>query len=184
MKELRYQLKYALPVWFTMLITSFLPENRYTQRLRGRLIAGIVGSGTRLAVASDVKLVNVENLVLGNDVYIGPGVWMNAIGGVVLEDEVMLGPYTCIATAKHGFIKGSARFGGGHIAPVAIGRGSWLGSHVTVAPGVTLGPGNVVAANSVVNRDTPADVLIAGVPAVIKGPRVDDPGTIRRRADV
>jgi hypothetical protein len=50
-------------------------------------------------------------------------------------------------------------------APVRIGDGSWLGARAMVLPGVTIGKRVVVAAGSVVTRDVPDDVLVAGNPA-------------------
>ena len=52
--------------------------------------------------------------------------------------------------------------------PITIGEDCWLGGNVTVCPGVTIGNRVIVAAGSVVTRDIPDDVLVAGVPAVVK----------------
>jgi maltose O-acetyltransferase len=54
--------------------------------------------------------------------------------------------------------------------PVHIGRGVWLGARVMVLKGVTIGDNTVVAANSVVTRDLPANVLAGGTPAQIIRP--------------
>jgi acetyltransferase-like isoleucine patch superfamily enzyme len=51
------------------------------------------------------------------------------------------------------------------VAPVHIGAGAWLGQNVVVMPGVTIGEGAVVGANSVVTRDVPARSVAAGAPA-------------------
>jgi acetyltransferase-like isoleucine patch superfamily enzyme len=49
--------------------------------------------------------------------------------------------------------------------PVLIKRGAWLGQNVVVCPGVTIGRGAVVGANSVVNQDLPDHCVAAGAPA-------------------
>jgi hypothetical protein len=41
----------------------------------------------------------------------------------------------------------------------------WLGDHATVLKGVTIGANSVVAARSVVTKDVPANVIVAGNPA-------------------
>jgi len=51
---------------------------------------------------------------------------------------------------------------------IRIGNDCWLGANVTVCPGVTIGDRVIVAAGSVVIRDVPSDVMVAGNPAVIK----------------
>ncbi|MPN02196.1 Maltose O-acetyltransferase [bioreactor metagenome] len=51
--------------------------------------------------------------------------------------------------------------------PVVIKQNAWLGSGVTVLPGVTIGKNVIVAANSTVTKDVPSDVIVAGTPAKI-----------------
>ena len=53
-------------------------------------------------------------------------------------------------------------------APVFIGKNCWVGANSTILPGVTIGDFSVVAAGSVVTKDVPSGVLVAGVPAEIK----------------
>lgn len=54
------------------------------------------------------------------------------------------------------------------IEPVIIGNDVWVGANSTILPGVTIGDFSVVAAGSVVTKDVPSGVLVAGVPAEIK----------------
>ena len=54
------------------------------------------------------------------------------------------------------------------IEPVIIGDDVWIGANSTILPGVTIGDFSVVAAGSVVTKDVPSGVLVAGVPAEIK----------------
>ena len=53
-------------------------------------------------------------------------------------------------------------------ASVKIGNNVWIGANSTILPGVTIGDFSVVAAGSVVTKDVPPGVLVAGVPAEIK----------------
>jgi maltose O-acetyltransferase len=43
----------------------------------------------------------------------------------------------------------------------------WLGGSVVICPGVTIGRGSVVGAGSVVTKDVPSGVVVAGNPARI-----------------
>ena len=52
-------------------------------------------------------------------------------------------------------------------APVHIGDHVWLCSGCTIMPGVTIGEGAVIAANSTVTKDVPAHSLVAGSPAKV-----------------
>ena len=50
---------------------------------------------------------------------------------------------------------------------VVIGDNVWLGDKVSVLPGVTIGEGAIVAANSVVTHDVPPFCVVAGCPAKV-----------------
>lgn len=52
-------------------------------------------------------------------------------------------------------------------AEIFIGNDVWLGMNVVVLKGVIIGEGTVVAANSVVTKSLPANVIAAGVPAKV-----------------
>ena len=53
-------------------------------------------------------------------------------------------------------------------APVTIGNDCWIGANSVILPGVTIGNYSVVAAGSIVTKDVPSGVLVAGNPAIIK----------------
>lgn len=50
-------------------------------------------------------------------------------------------------------------------APVMIADKSWIGMHVIILKGVTIGEGAVVGAGSIVTQDVPPYTLVAGNPA-------------------
>ncbi len=184
MKELRYQLRYALPLWLVGLFTNFWPDNRVTIRIRGMLMSLCVGRcGRNFTAGRDVTILAANRLNLGENVYLAKGTWINAIGGVRIEDDVIFGPYVVVASSTHGFKDGSARFGGTHPAPIRIGRGSWLAAHAVVTAGVTIGRGNLIAANAVITKDTPDNVMVGGVPGKVIGPREDNPSEITSRRE-
>lgn len=55
-----------------------------------------------------------------------------------------------------------------------IGNDVWLGQNVTVMPGVHIGDGAIIAANSVVTKDVPAYHIAGGNPAQLLKKRFDD----------
>ncbi len=52
-------------------------------------------------------------------------------------------------------------------APVRIGDNVWIGMGAVVLKGVTIGDNSVVAAGAIVTKSVPANVVVAGNPAVI-----------------
>ncbi|HEC34969.1 MAG TPA: acyltransferase [Anaerolineae bacterium] len=168
LKELYYQLRYELPIWLLWLLTTWWPNNRITIKMRGFLHRPFFKKcGQNLQMASGVRLLNTYNIEIGNDVYISYSAWLNGLGGIVIEDEVVIGPYVTISSLTHCYQNSSFRFGGARSAPVIIGRGSWLAAHASVSYGVTIGSGCLVAANAAVTKDVPAGSMVGGVPARI-----------------
>lgn len=100
-------------------------------------------------------------LRIGDRVFVNCGTVILAVASIVIGDDVALGNEVYLMDSNSHGIEGAA-----HVeAPVQIGDGSWLGARAMVLPGVTIGRRVLVAAGSVVTRDVPDDVLVAGNPA-------------------
>jgi len=108
-----------------------------------------------------------SSIEVGRNVFIANYCWLQGKYGIVLEDEVAMGPFTCLASQNHGSVNRSWRYGQGKGAPIVLRRGSWTGSHVVITAGVTIGEGSAVGAGAVVTKDVPPDTLVAGVPATV-----------------
>lgn len=107
------------------------------------------------------------NITVGKNVFINAGCQFQDHGGIVLEDGVLIGHNTVIATLNHDqdFRRRSSLIP----KPVRICRDVWIGAGCVICPGVTVGEHSIVAAGAVVTKDVPPDVVVAGVPArVIK----------------
>lgn len=82
--------------------------------------------------------------------------------------QCMIGPHCYITDHDHTFTAGAAPSEGAlKSAPTRIEDRCWLGAHVTVLKGVTIGEGTVVGAGSVVTKSLPAGVVAVGNPARI-----------------
>jgi acetyltransferase-like isoleucine patch superfamily enzyme len=77
----------------------------------------------------------------------------------------MFGPFVSIFAATHETEVQSRRDNVEYAREVTIGDDCWIGGHVTILPGVTIGQGCTVASNSVVTRDVPEWSVAMGVPA-------------------
>jgi maltose O-acetyltransferase len=111
---------------------------------------------------------DVGNIYIGNDVHLGPGALFEGAGGITIEDGTVVGPKVTIFSRTHNFEVNLTSLPFDNkvlIAPVRIGRFVWIGSHVIVLPGVTIGEGAVVGAGSVVSKDVPKGAIVAGNPA-------------------
>jgi len=158
-------LKYAWFI-FIMKLTGFLPDFVPVMRLRGFLLRPCFRRcGRNFQICSHAMIVYTSNVSIGDDVYIAYGCWIQGLGGVTFEDQVMLGPYTILASSNHTLMDGSYRFGPPRMAPIVMKRGSWTGAHVVITPGVTVGAGAACAAGAVVTKDVPDYAIVGGVPA-------------------
>jgi acetyltransferase-like isoleucine patch superfamily enzyme len=114
-----------------------------------------------------------QTLVSGpGRIRIGTGVFLNA--GTVIYSELAVTIGDDVALANEVYVMDTPSHGiegrDPHPAPVVIGSGTWVGARAIVLPGVTIGSRVVVGAGSVVTRDVPDDVLVAGNPARVVRP--------------
>lgn len=154
--------------WFCLVtkLTGWVPDFQFVMRLRGWLVRPCFRRcGRNFQLGSGVMIVYTTHVTIGDDVYLAYGSWIQGYGGVTLEDQVMLGPYTILASNNHTRQDRSYRFGAPACAPVVLRRGAWTGAHVVVTAGVTVGIGAACAAGAVVTRDVPDDAIVGGVPA-------------------
>ena len=107
-------------------------------------------------------------LRIGNRVTATGALQVIAHERIIIEDDVMFANNVFVCDGLHGFERGDVPYkyqGIFRIKPIRIGRGSWLGQNVVIMPGVTIGELCVIGANSVVNKDIPANSVAAGSPA-------------------
>lgn len=84
---------------------------------------------------------------------------------ITIGDNVMVGPNVCFTTATHPTDPKQRLAGVEYAIPITVGNNVWFGCNIAVLPGVTIGDGAVIAAGCVVNKDVPANAVVAGVPA-------------------
>lgn len=134
---------------------------------RGHLTSKVLKScGSNLKIASLVNIYNPNRLSCGDNVYIGYCTYIGG-GDVYLDDEVIIGPFCSIVAGNHTPKEGSYRFGPYDYGQIKIGKGTWLGSHVTITSNVIIGKGCVIAANAVVTKHVPDYTMVGGVPAKV-----------------
>ena len=105
-----------------------------------------------------------RGLVLGRNVELNDGFFLDPSHCflITIEDGVTFGPGVRVFAHDASSLKclGKTRIGLVH-----IGRNCFIGAGAVILPGVTIGEGSIVGANSTVNRNIPAGEVWAGVPA-------------------
>ncbi len=151
--------------------------------------------GKRSVLSLPCRLAGAHCISIGSRVFLGSGSWLQAlpregrpaprlvigdgtcVSGtcvlsaaheVVLEDNVLLARNVYISDHIHAYADTSRPIlaqGLDKVDPVRVRAGAWLGQNVVVCPGVTIGRGAVIGANSVVTKDIPDWSVAVGAPA-------------------
>ena len=138
-------------------------------QFRGRRVFG-----RSVAIFGPFTVVHPKNVRIGEGCAINHGVFILGHTSIEIGDHVILSARAMLIDAGlelAGFAQTDApRHKAG---AVKIESRVWIGAQAIILPGVTVGRGSVVGAGSVVTRDVPPGVVVAGNPARIIG-RVDD----------
>jgi len=106
----------------------------------------------------------------GTNIYLGDKVYFNFDCVILDVCDVHIGSFVFIAPGVHIYtathpleadLRRHQEFG----KPVTIGSDVWIGGRAIICPGVTIGDRSVIGAGSVVTKDVPAGVVVAGNPA-------------------
>jgi len=98
---------------------------------------------------------------MGKNVFINHDCTFLDIGGITIEDEVLIGPKVSLITEGHPLNPAERK--ALTVKPIVIKRNAWIGAGAIILPGVTVGENAVVAAGAVVNKDVPSNTVVAGI---------------------
>lgn len=109
------------------------------------------------------------NIDIADNVFIGRGTIIDANRSIRIGENTFIAPYCHITDSSHSFADSNLpiRLQGCEYKPIVIGADVWIGAHVVILAGITIGNGCVVGANSTVTKNVPPGAVIAGSPARI-----------------
>jgi maltose O-acetyltransferase len=152
--------------WKRLLVRAVAPSPWLSEPYRAAALraGGIqVGSGTRIRPGSEFVS---SSVIIGARCYINSScVFDPGSASVTIGDEVNIGVGVVLVGVDHAIGPAERRAGGDTSAPVVVGDGCWIGARVVVLPGVTIAPGCVIGAGSIVTSDTEPNGVYLGVPA-------------------
>lgn len=129
------------------------------------------GFGCRVEAYPETKN---KVLFIGENVQMNDYVHITAMENVTIGNNVLMASKIYISDCSHGSYSGDNNDSHPDLTPaerslfskpVSIEDNVWLGEFVSVLPGVTIGKGTIVGANSVVSKSLPNYVIAVGSPA-------------------
>jgi acetyltransferase-like isoleucine patch superfamily enzyme len=131
----------------------------------------VVLRGGWFSVEEPAQAREAPALRIGDRVGFRPYCVVSVAESVTIEDDVVIGSFTCIIDSAHTFDAGNPNIMHNPVRaePVRIGRGTWLAERVAVLPGADIGRCCMVGANSVVRGRLPDFSIALGIPARVIG---------------
>jgi len=176
----RYSILGKFKLSIFVIRTKFVFKNarliRFPFDIRGREFVQVAkgfttGFGCRIEACP--KSPNIA-LSIGENFQMNDYVHITAMESVVIGNNVLLASKVYISDCSHGSYSGDESDSNPNSIPkdrkmfskpITIEDNVWIGEFVSILPGVSIGKGTIVGANSVVSRSLPANVIAVGTPA-------------------
>ena len=126
-----------------------------------RLFGAKIGTGVVFKTSVNVKY--PWNLTIGNYTWIGEHAWLDSLAPITIGNNACISQGVYFCTGNHDWTDPAF---GLVVKPIIIEDCAWVGARATVLPGVTVKSHSIVAAGTVIARDTEPYMIYAGNPAV------------------
>jgi acetyltransferase-like isoleucine patch superfamily enzyme len=100
---------------------------------------------------------------IGKNVFVNHGCSFLDLGGITIEDDVLIGPQVKLVTENHPVDPANRK--SLDLKSILVKKNAWIGAGAVILPGVTIGENSIVAAGAVVTQDVPSNTIVGGVPA-------------------
>jgi acetyltransferase-like isoleucine patch superfamily enzyme len=126
-----------------------------------------IGSNVYIGHYAVLRGYDRNEMVIGDDTWIGQFCYINSAGGVRIGSRVGIGPGVKIMSSRHGEEgrEVPVLFCDLEFAEVVIEDDCDIGMGAIILPGVTVGRGSQVGAGAVVTKPVQPYAVVAGVPA-------------------
>ena len=173
-----------------MLKGGLIPNNDFEMPEVWKIVAKTINLSSTLNTSTDIDTIRVtlgkiigseidksttifipfytnfgKHIQIGKNVFINHACSFLDLGGITIEDDVLIGPRVNLITENHPIdpLKRKSL----DLHSILIKRNAWIGAGATVLPGVTVGENAIVAAGSMVTKSVPSNTIVAGVPAKV-----------------
>ena len=150
-------------LWLLVQTVLVKPSPRRAFRWR-RFWLKLFGANSPGSIRPKVTIMHPWLLTIGSHSIIAEDCDVYNLGPITIGEHTIIsqGVYLCAGT--HDYTKPDMPL---MREPITIGSGVWVCAKAFIGPGVTIGNNSVVGACSVVTKDVPPNVVVAGNPAQI-----------------
>src|SRR5215203_3754476 len=135
----------------------------------GEEIRNLIGKITGFELDATTMVFPPFHINYGKNTKIGRGVFINFdctfldLGGITIDDNVMLAPKVSLLSEGHPISINDRQTL--TVGKIHIKKNAWIGAGSIILQGVTIGENAVVAAGAVVSKDVAANTVVGGIPA-------------------
>ncbi|MGL4631592.1 MAG: WcaF family extracellular polysaccharide biosynthesis acetyltransferase [Leadbetterella sp.] len=150
-------------IWFffnSIFINSYLPIPVILKIWILKIFGTKIGKNVMIKPAVNIKY--PWFLEVGDNSWIGEGVWIDNLAQVRIADNVCVSQGAYLLTGNHDYTKADFTF---FAKPIALEKGSWVGAKSIVCPGVVLHSHAVLSVGSVATSDCESYGIYQGNPA-------------------
>lgn len=167
MMKLKKYLSWCCYFGFARLLPKSRTKKSFTKWMRVACAKGFCSH-----VGSNVNIERMASFSSRISIGDNSGIGINCVlqGEVHIGNNVMMGPQVWIYTRNHRHDRIDIPMidqGFEEERQVIIDDDVWIGSRVTILPGVCIGKGVIIGTGSVVTKSVPPYSIVAGNPAVI-----------------
>ncbi len=161
----RLHARYGEALLWIATVSGLVPSHAFRRTVYRRL-------GVKFADTSVIywrcRFFGPEGVTIGQNSIVGNDAFLDGRGGLAIGSNVNIGAEVRIYTRDHDISSPDFE---GVSAPVQIDDWAYLGSRVTILPGVHIGEGAVVASGCVMTKDAQPWTVYGGVPGKPIGAR-------------
>ena len=118
--------------------------------------------GRGLIIKNNVNVKFPWKLTIGDDCWIGEGVWIDNLDMVTIGNDVCISQGAMLLTGNHDYTQPSMPY---RNAPIRIDSGAWIGAKAVLCPGVNVYANAILTVGSVATTDMQSATIYQGNPA-------------------
>ncbi len=146
----------------------FRVDNLKTNLIGSYIKSRLLFCGKDVFLKKGVMIDYPSKVSIGKGTMIGQYSHLRGGGGIVVGEWCQISSFVNISTVNHN-VNGEKYFNNVSYKGIRLGNNVWIGTNVTVLPGISIGDNSIIGAGAVVTKNIPANTIALGVPAEIKG---------------